>query len=252
MSLSVENLSFAYGKKSSAVLQGISCAFEPGRFYGIFGANGSGKSTLLKVFANLLHTDCKVDIDGRILQELSSKERARLLAFAAQENEYNLPFSARECIKLGRYAWSDVNEELIDRLIDEWNARHLAEKNFNELSGGEQQKIKLLRILAQDTPYILLDEPGSSLDWTRQIELYKKLQMLAHQWNKCVIMVCHDVYLAPSFIDRMLVLAEGRLIYNGEANGAAAAGAVTAAFGQNFTLQRNGNQVVIQWQDQAE
>ena len=105
-----------------------------------------------------------------------------------------LPFSVKECIALGRYVWNDKNPALIDHLLQEWNAEHLSNKQFSELSGGERQKIKLLRILAQDTRYILLDEPASSLDLARQLELYEKLQKTAHLENKCIIMVCHDLY----------------------------------------------------------
>ena len=248
MSLCVKNLDFAYRKNSGLVLEKITCEFEPGKFYGIFGSNGCGKSTLLKVLANLQHGSTQVMLDGRMLKSFTSKQRAQLLGYAAQENELNLPFTVRECIKLGRYAWSDSNEDLIDSLIAEWKVDDLAGKNFSELSGGEQQKIKLLRVLAQDSDYILLDEPGSSLDWTRQLELYERLQKIAHEKNKCVIMVCHDIYLAPSFIDQMLVLADGRLIYNGVPAGSCADDAVAKAFGRDFTLLRENGKVVIQWQ----
>ena len=252
MCLCIENLDFAYRKNSVKVLEKITCEFERGKFYGIFGSNGCGKSTLLKVLANLLPGSSPVMLDGKKLKNFSSKQRAQFLGYAAQENELNLPFTVRECIKLGRYAWSDSNDDLIDSLIAEWNMEAFAGKNFSELSGGEQQKIKLLRVLAQDSDYILLDEPGSSLDWTRQLELYERLQKIAHTKNKCVIMVCHDIYLAPSFIDQMLVLADGRLIYNGVPSGSGADNAVARAFGRDFTLQRESGKVVIQWQnDQA-
>ena len=251
MSLKVENLDFSYRRNSSAVLKNISCEFERGNFYGIFGTNGCGKSTLLKILANLLHGTAPVMLDNSDLKSFTARQRARLLGYAAQENELDLPFSARECIKLGRYAWDDENDELIGQLLTEWNAENLADKLFNELSGGEQQKIKLLRVLAQNTDYILLDEPGSSLDWTRQLELYERLQKLSHEKNKCVIMVCHDVYSAPSFIDRMLLIADGRIVYNGEPAGNAADKAFAAAFGRSLTLLGNSNQVVVSQAEQV-
>ena len=234
MSLTVENLSFAYKKGAPAVLENISCSFKRGSFYGIFGANGSGKSTLLKLLAGELKSSSEIYLDDLSLTRLDIKSRAKLMAVGAQSDELILPFTVRECIKLGRYVWNDENPELIERLLQEWNAASLAERPFAELSGGEQQRIKLLRILAQDTPYILLDEPGSSLDWSRQYELYEKLQTIAHEQNKCIIMVCHDLYTAPDFVDRMLLLKGGRIIYSGDPECEAAFQAINSAFGRRM------------------
>lgn len=247
MSLSIQKTSFAYSNSSGVALKDIACSFSRGRFYGIFGANGSGKSTLLKILSGDLKSTVPVMADGRILRSLSAGERAGILAFAAQENELILPFKVRECIKLGRYIRHDINDELIDRLMKDWQAEHLADKFFGELSGGEQQKVKLLRILAQDTPYILLDEPGSSLDWSQQLELYGKLKAIAHRENKCIIMVCHDIYTAPGFIDEMLLLNSGRIIYSGAPDVPAAAAAVANAFGRTFQVSRSSNCINISW-----
>ena len=104
-----------------------------------------------------------------------------------------------------------------------------------------------MRVLAQNTPYILLDEPAASLDWARQLELYEKLRKLAADAGKCVIMVCHDLYIAPGFIDEMLLMKSGRLIYSGKPDTAAAGEAVALAFERNMQISRTGNKVTLSW-----
>ena len=145
MSLSVKNLTFCYRRKNIPAVNDFSYTFRSGMFYGIFGANGSGKSTLLKILAGDLSAEQAVLLEDMPLQQLSSRSLAQLMAYAPQEEELLLPFTVKECIALGRYAWNDKNISLIDRLLKEWNVEHLSDKQFAELSGGERQKIKLLR-----------------------------------------------------------------------------------------------------------
>ena len=247
MSLSVKGARYFY-RKGTAAVDDVSFSFEPGRFYGIFGSNGSGKSTLLKMLTGDLEPENPVLLEGRALRSFSSMELAQQIAYAEQDAELILPFKVRECIKLGRYIWRDNNTSLIDRLLKDWNAEHLADKEFSELSGGERQKIKLLRIVAHDTRYILLDEPASSLDLPKQIELYENLKKTAHEENKCVIMVCHDLYIAPSYIDEMLIMKQGKLLYAGSAESAGAEQAAAIAFERNFKISRKNQRVEIVWQ----
>ena len=246
MSLRAECITYKYHSGRIPALDGISYEFVPGRFYGIFGSNGSGKTTLLKTLAGDINAG-KVFVDDRLLNNIPVKERALLLAVAEQENEASLPFTVRECIKLGCYAAGTFNEKLIDELLTCWQMNALQNKMFAELSGGEKQRVKLLRVLAQNTPYILLDEPAASLDWARQLEFYEKLRKLAADAGKCVIMVCHDLYIAPGFIDEMLLMKSGRLIYSGKPDTAAAGEAVALAFERNMQISRTGNKVTLSW-----
>ncbi len=247
MSLSVIHLNFSYPNAKVPAVDDLSYTFKPGKFYGIFGANGSGKSTLLKLLAGDLSGDAAVLLEGRVLRSFNCKERAKLLAYAAQEDELIMPFKVKDCIALGRYVWNDENNALIARLLKDWNAESLQDKPFAELSGGERQKIKLLRILAQDTRYILLDEPASSLDLPKQLELYENLQKVAHEENKCIIMVCHDLYIAPTFIDEMLIMKTGKLLYTGLPATTEAAEATSEAFGREITITRKSRYIEVSW-----
>lgn len=248
MSLQIKDLTFSYHKNHCPILQNVSCRFEPGRFYGIFGANGGGKSSLLKLAAGELDSHGAVELEGKNINNFTPREKALLLAVAAQENEQILPFTVKQSIQLGRYAHGDDGSEAVEKLLDEWNMRHLSDRQFSDLSGGEQQRVKLLRVLAQDTKYLLLDEPASSLDWTRQLELYEKLHNLAHNLAKCIIMVCHDLYLSPGFIDEMLLLKDGNLVYFGRPDTLQAEQAISQAFDRSLSIKRSDNAVNISWQ----
>ena len=246
MSLSINKVSYQYPGTGRNVLEDFSFAFKPGRFYGIFGANGSGKSTLLKLLAGDI--PCKdVWLDGRLLNAMPPKARAKNIAVAEQENEAILPFTVKECIKLGCYIHNTVDDDLISVLLKFWKMEHLQHKMFAELSGGERQKVKLLRVLAQNTNYILLDEPASSLDWSHQIELYENLRQIVKEQSKSVIMICHDLYIAPAFIDEMLLIKQGRLIYSGAPDAPTAAEAVSAAFDRQLVINRSSNKLEISW-----
>ena len=246
MALVLRNVSYAYPGAGRNAVENCSFEFLPGRFYGIFGSNGSGKSTLLKLLAGDIPCN-NVTIDGNLLKKLSPRQKATLLAVAEQENELILPFTVRECIKLGCYIRNNGDDELVTRLLTQWQMLDWQDKRFAELSGGERQRVKLLRVLAQDTPYILLDEPASSLDWARQLDLYGKMRSLAHESGKCVIMICHDLYMAPAFIDEMLLMKSGSLIYSGKPDSADANLAVSQAFERDIALTRSSNSVTVSW-----
>ena len=246
MALVLRNVSYAYPGAGRNAVENCSFEFQMGHFYGIFGSNGSGKSTLLKLLAGDIPCS-SVSIDGNLLKKLSPRQKATLLAVAEQENELILPFTVRECIKLGCYIRNNGDDELVTRLLTQWQMLDWQDKMFAELSGGERQRVKLLRVLAQDTPYILLDEPASSLDWARQLDLYGKMRSLAHESGKCVIMICHDLYMAPAFIDEMLLMKSGSLIYSGKPDSADANLAVSQAFERDIALTRSSNSVTVSW-----
>lgn len=246
MALVLRNVSYAYPGAGRNAVENCSFEFQMGHFYGIFGSNGSGKSTLLKLLAGDIPC-ADVTVDGKSLKSLSPRNKASLLAVAEQENELILPFTVCECIKLGCYIRNQADDELVTQLLTQWQMLHWQDKMFAELSGGERQRVKLLRVLAQDTPYILLDEPASSLDWARQLDLYGKMRTLACESGKCVIMICHDLYMAPAFIDEMLLMKDGFLIYSGKPDSDAAAAAVSNAFERNIAVKRSSNSVTVSW-----
>ena len=206
-------LSFSYDGKTN-VLNDISLSFRSGRFYGIFGPNGSGKSTLLKLLTGELKTPRGTVTpvwDPPLL-------RAQHIALVEQQIPASLPLTVEEVALLGNYPWmrtGKVSGAAAEEIFDELELSSFKKRSFNALSGGERQRVMLARALVQNTPVLCLDEPGSSLDIGFQHTLCRILKKLAAQ-GKCVIMVSHDLFSAPLYLDRMILLDKGELAMEGE------------------------------------
>lgn len=207
--IELKNLSFSYGE--TPIFNGLNCTFRSGRFYGIFGANGSGKSTLLKMITGELKPD------SGVVQPCYKNvlERAQMIGFMEQHQVEMLPLTVQEVVALGSYPWRRAKRESsIEPVLDQLHLQSLRNRAYNTLSGGEKQRVMLARILAQNTPVLLLDEPFSSLDFGNQHHFYRILKELAEQ-GKCVIMVSHDVFVSADYLDEALFLKDGRIYCQG-------------------------------------
>ena len=207
--IELNDLSFSYRK--TPILTGVSYRFLPGRFYGIFGANGSGKSTLLKMITGELSPD-----SGSVQPCFrNAEDRARQIGFMEQQLPGIIPLTVREIVALGFYPWRNSGRAPeIDPILEKLNLTSLRNRPYDQLSGGEKQRIMLARVLAQNTPVLLLDEPFSSLDIGNQHHFYRILQELAEE-GKCVIMVTHDVFVSAEYLDEALFLKNGRILSHG-------------------------------------
>ena len=207
--IKLDGISFSYGNMQ--VLDQFSYEFSAGRFYGIFGANGSGKSTLLKLITGELVPD-----SGTVSPVYKNvMDRARNIAFMEQAYPEIIPLTVKETIELGRYPWYRCREDFsLESILEQLNLKALADRPYNKLSGGEKQRVMLARVLAQNTPVLLLDEPFSSLDFGNQHHFYRILKTLAQQ-GKCVIMITHDVFISADYLDEALFLKEGTLFRHG-------------------------------------
>lgn len=209
--IELKNVCFSYSP-GNPVLEGISIRFNAGAFYGIFGPNGCGKSTLLKLITGELAPD-----SGSISPRWNDPlERACRLAMVEQEIPGRIPLTVREVVALGRYPWMrrrKVSSD-IEEILNELQLTPLAEKPYSRLSGGERQRTMLARAVAQDTPILLLDEPASSLDIGFQHEFYRLLRRLADR-GKCIVMISHDLFIAPHYLDEALLLKDGMLFARG-------------------------------------
>ena len=203
-----KNLEFSYNGKQK-VLSGVSLGFEAGKFYGIYGPNGSGTSTLLKILTGEL----KCSSGSVSPMWRSSLERARHIALVEQQIPHSIPLTVAETAALGNYPWERSSEKALPEVtavLERLELLPLAERPFNALSGGEQQRVMLARALVQNTPVLCLDEPGSSLDIGFQHTLCRILKELAEQ-GKCIIMVSHDLFAAPAYLDTMIILSKGHI-----------------------------------------
>ncbi|WGE31360.1 ATP-binding cassette domain-containing protein [Actinobacillus genomosp. 2] len=218
----IENATFAI--PSRTLLQPISLRFEQGKVYGLIGHNGSGKSTLIKLLAkqNALS-------GGRILfkqQELScwsSRDFAKQVAYLPQHLPQATNLTARELIAMGRYAWNGLfgsnkqkDHEAIERALALTHTEQFAEQLVDTLSGGERSRIWLAMLLAQQSKFLLLDEPLAALDIAHQVEVMELVKKLAHELNLGVIIVIHDINLAARYCDQLVALHSGKLLAQGD------------------------------------
>lgn len=210
--LQIENLNIGY--KNKKVAGNINAGLFPGELIALLGPNGTGKSTLLKTVAGLIpRLSGHVYVEGREISRLSPKERARIISIVLTEPIGIGNFSVTEVLHLGRYPykgwWGKTNASdkiLIAKALDNTGINHLAHRQLTELSDGEKQKVMIARALAQDTDFILLDEPTSHLDLPSKIEIMSLLKELAHQWKKAVLVSTHDLNLAIQAADRFWLI----------------------------------------------
>lgn len=153
---------------------------------------------------------------------MSLLDRNRLIGLLPQRTTLNMPFDVHYVILTGRFPYTDgynysKNDfEVTDEVISKFDIEHLRKRQFNELSGGEKQRVLLARILNRDTPVMLLDEPLTGIDLRHQLETIELLKNLRQE--KLIMVVMHDISLAIREFDRFLFFTEGRLIYNQEAD----------------------------------
>ncbi|MBM4261883.1 MAG: ABC transporter ATP-binding protein [Deltaproteobacteria bacterium] len=214
--IAVRNLSFSYQNKP--LLKDLTFSIAPGELVGLIGPNGSGKTTLLKILLNLLTpSDGTVKIHHRSLSSYAPKERAKTIAYVAQQPVLSFPLTVEELVSLGRYphanrqTLSRSDHQAIANALQQVSAEHLRRKSFNILSGGEKQKVLIARALAQSASILLLDEPTLHLDLNYQLQILAGLKKLCTENRITVLTVLHDVNLASQFADKALLLKDGVL-----------------------------------------
>lgn len=217
MNIKTDNIKVSFGSKP--ILHDISLAIQDKEFVGIIGPNGSGKSTFLKCLYRVLQpSGGKIYFDGSEISSLSHRDRALKMAVVAQHSTVNFDFSVLEMVLMGRSPYKGLLDR--DQVDDYEIARHaLAEvglsnfesRNFNTLSGGEQQRVILARALAQRTECLVLDEPTNHLDIKYQLELMTIVKRL----DATVVSAIHDLNLAAIYCDRIIALKDGHIVCSG-------------------------------------
>lgn len=223
--LGVQDLTLALGGRE--VLRDVSVSVTPGELLALLGPNGAGKSTLLNVLSGELRpTDGSVRLDGHHLDDLSAMALAQRRALMPQKASLNFPFKVRDVVAMGRdpfrlHVDAETNETAIGWALAETDVCHLANRVYTKLSGGEQQRVQLARVLAQiwreddlESRYLLLDEPTSSLDLAHQHSVLHLARDLADR-GVGVVAVVHDLNLAALYANRVAILSSGRLVAAG-------------------------------------
>ena len=212
--LQADSVSVALG--STQALRDVSFAVPPG-WTAIVGPNGAGKSTLLRALAGLQRVDAgEVRLEGKPLAQWPPRERARRIAWLAQQGETSGELTVREVVHLGRLpslglfsAPTAHDEARVDQALADAECTPWQQRRLHELSGGERQRVLLARALAVDAPLLLLDEPTTHLDPPHQVALVRLVQRQVRA-GTTVLSVLHDLSLAL-LADWLVVMDAGRI-----------------------------------------
>lgn len=217
--IQVRELTKLYGKKQ--VVENVSVDIQRGQITSFIGPNGAGKSTLLSMVSRLLDADTgEVLIDATNTKKLKSNEFSKRVSILKQSNYMNVRLTIRELVSFGRFPYSkgrlnDEDEKMVDTAIDYMDLKEMEDMYLDELSGGQRQRAFIAMVIAQDTDYVLLDEPLNNLDMKHSVQIMKILRRLVDDLGKTVVIVLHDINFASVYSDRIVALKNGRVVKDG-------------------------------------
>lgn len=217
--IEVKEVTKAYGGKP--VIENVSLKIREGCITSFIGPNGAGKSTLLSMISRLLQKDSgEVLVDGKDISQWKSTELAKKISILKQSNHINLRLTVRELVSFGRFPYSQgkltkEDWEKVDEAIAYMDLTDLQHKFLDQLSGGQNQRAFIAMVIAQNTEYILLDEPLNNLDMKHSVQIMKVLRRLVEELGKTVILVIHDINFASCYSDYIVALKDGRIVREG-------------------------------------
>jgi len=228
------------------LFENVSVKFGDGNRYGLIGANGAGKSTLLRALGGLVPFSGDVLLDGRPLSAWKPRDMAREVAFMAQDTHMSFAFTAEEVVRMGRHPHADAfgtadserDLRIVRDAMDRAGCTEHAMKPVTALSGGERQRVMLARVLAQDTPILLLDEPTASLDIHHALSVYGLARELTAE-GRAVVAVLHDLRAAARFCHRLLLMRDGAIVAAGDPEEVLHEGHIAYAFQVSAHTFRN-------------
>ena len=216
--LQTNDVSIAFGDR--ILLKDVSVTANAGEVLGLIGPNGAGKSTLLSAISGDLTVHSgSISINGLDPTTASPLELARTRSVMLQDVSVSFAFLVRDVVAMGRRPWARTpraqnDEALIDAALKATEVEHLAERDIMTLSGGERARVALSRVLAQQTPVVLLDEPTAALDIGHQEQALGLARSMA-QAGAAVVVVLHDLNAAAAYCDRIACLAHGGVVAQG-------------------------------------
>lgn len=234
MSLAATDLGVALGQRT--VLAEVTLALRPGEVTAVLGPNGAGKSTLLRALAGLLPPhQGTVILDGTALGGFDGPDRARAIGFLPQHRTIHWPMTVEHTVELGRVPHGDRSPQAIERAMAEMDVTQFRDRPVTELSGGELARVLMARVLAQDTPILLADEPTAGLDPAHQLALLDCLAARAKA-GKTVVVALHDLSLAARYGQRIVLLQAGRITADGVPDAVLTAALLKSTFGIDAQL----------------
>lgn len=217
--IQVRSLTKLYGKKR--VVEDVTVDIQRGQITSFIGPNGAGKSTLLSMVSRLLAADTgEVLVDQTDVRGMKSNEFSKKVSILKQSNYMNVRLTIRELVAFGRFPYSKgrltaKDEVMVDQAIEYMALDDIEDTYLDELSGGQRQRAFIAMVIAQDTDYILLDEPLNNLDMKHSVQIMKILRRLVDELGKTVVIVLHDINFASVYSDRIVALKNGKVVKDG-------------------------------------
>ena len=234
------------------VVDRVSLDVAPGEWLNIVGPNGAGKTTLLRVLAGLTPYEGTVRIDGRDTRTLRRREWAQRVAMVPQVPQIPPGMSVAHYVLLGRTphlrplgAEGPTDIAAATTALERLDLLRLADRPVTTLSGGERQRVLVARLLAQDAPIALLDEPTTALDLGHQQQVLDLIDELRHDHHLTVVATMHDLTLAAQYGDRLALLDEGRLLATGPASEVLTEDGLSKLYGARVRVLRHGDSLVV-------
>jgi len=203
------------------IVKNVSLSVPVGQVVSFIGANGAGKSTLFSLMSRLAtQDDGRIIIDDKDIAQWDQEELARTLGILKQTNELHIRLTVRELVEFGRFPHAKSrltkeDHEHVKHALTFMELESVADKYVDELSGGQKQRVYIAMVLAQDTKYILLDEPLNNLDIKHSMQMMKLLRRMTRELNKTVLVIMHDINFSASYSDYIFAFKNGEKIYEG-------------------------------------
>lgn len=238
--IKAENISKKYEDKS--ILEAIDIELPKEQLIAFIGPNGAGKSTFLSLISRLQsQSSGDIYLDHEEIRNWKSKELAKKLAILKQSNGVQLNISVYDLVSFGRFPYNrgkltTEDHEIVQTSLEQMELIELQEASIHELSGGQLQRVYIAMILAQDTDYILLDEPLNNLDLNHANQMMHLLKKLVKEHKKTVIIVLHDINFAAGFADYIVAMKDGKIFSQGETEAVIQPEILNRLFGMNVKI----------------
>ena len=213
--MNVQNLIKKYDGK--AVVDAVSFEIPKGKVISLIGPNGAGKSTVMGMISRLVAKDSGViRFEEKDLSAWKSKELAKRLAILTQHNNVQMKLTVKELVSFGRFPYSgshltQEDYDMIDKAISYMELEEFEDRFIDELSGGQRQRAYIAMVIAQDTEYVLLDEPTNNLDIYHATNMMKTVRKLCDELGKTVILVLHEINYAAFYSDYICAFKDGKI-----------------------------------------
>ena len=199
------------------VVNSVSFEIPKGKVLSLIGPNGAGKSTVMGMISRLIAKDSgMIHFEDKDLSKWKSKELAKKLSILTQHNNIQMKLMVRELVAFGRFPYSGSrltaeDHEMIDKAIAYMELEEFQDRFIDELSGGQRQRAYIAMVIAQDTEYVLLDEPTNNLDIYHASNMMRTVRCLCNELGKTVILVLHEINYAAFYSDYICAFVDGKI-----------------------------------------